>query len=123
MKRIARTLAIFLVALMVGALGIAGGLVLRAADGAPSPSDVLSHCCDDCPDDAPDHECPSDCPDCAGHHGGRLAMDAPHRLGRPSPPPEPARPAVLRPPYQATNVREPFRSSVYRPPRPSTWRA
>ena len=78
-------------------------------------SDDCDPSCSECPAEQSGHECPPGCPDCHGHHSSVASI-----------PPCGAE-ALLLPdlacsrsglaPVEATTPRQPFLSTLYRPPR------
>jgi len=76
-----------------------------------------SGCCSDCPLERSGQECPPGCPNCHCQHAGGAVMvsEVEGEDVAPPPPPDPGTAAAR--PREATAPREPFPSSIFRPPR------
>lgn len=88
----------------------------QAADFIVDACSDDADCCSDCPLEVAGHTCPPGCPNCHCHHGGIALTPTPGTEADIAAIPRDHR-NVVRRPHKTETPQEPFRASVYRPPR------
>lgn len=111
-------LAAFRLILVAVALQMSGAA--QAAELIVDACGDDADCCTDCPIEMAGRTCPPGCPNCHCHHGGVALTPTPANEAGVATIPRDHR-SVVRQPRATVTPREPFRSSIYRPPRSARW--